>query len=93
MADGRHPSDFIGNTAEKILDEVDCSVLTVKPETFGSPVKRSSRRLSSSDPILLSGTECGMPEGNVFYEFAMLLALTQLGCLSLSSLELTVAVV
>ncbi len=33
------PGFFIGNTAEKILDEVDCSVLTVKPETFQSPVK------------------------------------------------------
>ena len=29
---------FIGNTAEKILQEVDCSVLTVKPEGFVSPV-------------------------------------------------------
>ncbi len=33
------PGVFIGNTAEKILDEVDCSVLTVKPEGFVSPVK------------------------------------------------------
>ncbi|WP_442508880.1 universal stress protein [Novipirellula sp. SH528] len=32
------PGFFIGNTAEKILDEVDCSVLTVKPATFQSPV-------------------------------------------------------
>lgn len=30
---------FIGNTAERILQEVDCSVLTVKPEGFISPVK------------------------------------------------------
>lgn len=30
---------FIGNTAEKILSEVNCSVLTVKPEGFVSPVK------------------------------------------------------
>lgn len=35
------PGFFIGNTAEKILDEVDCSVLTVKPESFVSPVKLS----------------------------------------------------
>ncbi len=35
------PGFFIGNTAEKILDEVDCSVLTVKPEAFQSPVKFS----------------------------------------------------
>ena len=33
------PGFFIGNTAEKILDEVDCSVLTVKPEGFVSPVE------------------------------------------------------
>jgi nucleotide-binding universal stress UspA family protein len=29
---------FIGNTAEKVLSEVDCSVLTVKPEGFVTPV-------------------------------------------------------
>jgi len=33
------PGFFIGNTSEVILDEVDCSVLTVKPEGFVSPVK------------------------------------------------------
>lgn len=30
---------LIGNTAEKILRQVDCSVLTVKPEGFITPVK------------------------------------------------------
>ena len=30
---------FIGNTAEKILGDIDCSVLTVKPKSFVSPVK------------------------------------------------------
>jgi nucleotide-binding universal stress UspA family protein len=30
---------LIGNTAEKVLADVDCSVLTVKPEGFQSPVK------------------------------------------------------
>jgi nucleotide-binding universal stress UspA family protein len=30
---------FIGNTAEMILDEVNCSVLTVKPNGFVSPVE------------------------------------------------------
>ncbi|MGD9339043.1 MAG: universal stress protein [Syntrophobacterales bacterium] len=30
---------FIGNSAEKILHKVDCSVLTVKPDGFVSPVK------------------------------------------------------
>ena len=32
------PGFFIGNTAERILHRVDCSVLTVKPEGFISPV-------------------------------------------------------
>ena len=32
------PGFFIGNTAEKILTKVDCSVLTVKPSAFSSPV-------------------------------------------------------
>lgn len=30
---------FIGNTAEKVLRQVDCSVLTVKPDTFVPPLK------------------------------------------------------
>lgn len=30
---------FIGNTAEEVLQQVKCSVLTVKPEGFVSPVK------------------------------------------------------
>ena len=30
---------FIGNTAENVLQKVNCSVLTVKPEGFVSPVK------------------------------------------------------
>ena len=33
------PGFFIGNTAETILDEVDCSVLTVKPEGFQSAIQ------------------------------------------------------
>jgi len=32
---------LIGNTAEKIIHEVDCSVLTVKPDGFVTPVKPS----------------------------------------------------
>jgi len=32
------PGFIIGNTAEKVLSEVNCSVLTVKPEGFVSPV-------------------------------------------------------
>jgi len=34
---------LIGNTAEKVLHQVDCSVLTVKPEGFISPVKPDQR--------------------------------------------------
>ena len=30
---------LIGNTAEKVLQQVDCSMLTVKPEGFVTPVK------------------------------------------------------
>lgn len=33
------PGYFIGNTAESILNEVSCSVLTLKPEGFISPVE------------------------------------------------------
>jgi nucleotide-binding universal stress UspA family protein len=29
---------LLGNTAEKILDTCDCSILTVKPEGFQSPL-------------------------------------------------------
>lgn len=32
------PGFIIGNTAERVLDTVDCSVLVVKPEAFVSPV-------------------------------------------------------
>ena len=30
---------FMGNTAERILRQVDCSVLTVKPDGFVTPVR------------------------------------------------------
>jgi len=33
------PGFFIGNTAEKTLAEVDCSVLAVKPKAFSTPVE------------------------------------------------------
>ncbi len=32
------PGFFIGNTAEEVLRQVDCSVLTVKPDGFVTPV-------------------------------------------------------
>ena len=33
---------FIGSTAAKVLRQVDCSVLTVKPDGFKTPVKLDS---------------------------------------------------
>jgi nucleotide-binding universal stress UspA family protein len=33
------PGLLIGNTAETVLGQVDCSVLTVKPEGFDTPVR------------------------------------------------------
>jgi nucleotide-binding universal stress UspA family protein len=32
------PGFFMGNTAEEILDQIDCSVLAIKPPGFESPV-------------------------------------------------------
>jgi len=29
---------LLGNTAERILDRCDCSILTVKPDDFVSPI-------------------------------------------------------
>jgi hypothetical protein len=34
---------FIGNTAEKVLDLLDCDILVVKPQLFGNRVKRARR--------------------------------------------------
>lgn len=39
VARGGIPGLFIGNTAEKVLSAVDCSVLTLKPEGFETPIK------------------------------------------------------
>jgi len=33
------PGLLIGNTAEKVLSTVDCSVLTLKPEGFETPIE------------------------------------------------------
>ena len=62
---------FMGNTAEKILQEVDCSVLTVKPEGFVSPVTLAQPFLGShetvrqhgndQDPTPLTDTDGGAP--------------------------------
>jgi nucleotide-binding universal stress UspA family protein len=35
------PGFFMGNTAEEILDQIDCSVLAIKPPGFESPVSLS----------------------------------------------------
>jgi universal stress protein E len=39
---------FLGNTAEVILNKVECSVLAVKPAGFVSPVKSQSRKRNSA---------------------------------------------
>jgi universal stress protein E len=43
---------FIGNTAERVLDELPCDVLVVKPPRFRSPVARARRgvRLVTTPP-------------------------------------------
>jgi universal stress protein E len=43
---------FIGNTAERVLDELPCDVLVVKPRGFRSPVARARRgaRLVTAPP-------------------------------------------
>ncbi len=38
LARGGVPGFLIGNTPEKVLSRVDCSLLTVKPESFLSPI-------------------------------------------------------
>jgi universal stress protein E len=45
---------FIGNTAERVLDELPCDVLVVKPPRFRSPVARARRgvRLVTTPPPL-----------------------------------------
>jgi nucleotide-binding universal stress UspA family protein len=47
---------LIGNTAERILQQVDCSVLTVKPEGFVSPVTVSAHRQPQVDEVSDVGT-------------------------------------
>jgi hypothetical protein len=44
---------LIGNTAERILDELTCDVLVIKPESFRSDIPRASRgvRLRISLPV------------------------------------------
>lgn len=45
---------FIGNTAESVLSDVRCSVLTIKPDGFVSPVERDLKRTvirENADPV------------------------------------------
>jgi nucleotide-binding universal stress UspA family protein len=37
------PGFFIGNTAESILEQIECSVMAVKPEGFETPVSSEER--------------------------------------------------
>jgi nucleotide-binding universal stress UspA family protein len=41
---------LIGNTAERVLQQVDCSVLTVKPDSFVTPVKLVEKKRKNSRP-------------------------------------------
>ena len=41
------PGFFIGNSAERILSSIDCSVLAVKPDSFQSPVRSFTKSLIS----------------------------------------------
>lgn len=46
---------FIGNTAETVLNRVACSVLTIKPEGFVSPIKLASFQIyDTKDEIILA---------------------------------------
>ena len=46
---------FIGNTAETVLAQVDCSVLSVKPEGFVTPVTLEDDPGNGSRPLRLTG--------------------------------------
>ncbi len=43
------PGLLIGSTAESVLGDVDCSVLTVKPDGFATPVKLDDVRAESAE--------------------------------------------
>ena len=45
---GGVPGLLVGNTAERLLYKLDCSLLTVKPDDFICPLERSSRADGSS---------------------------------------------
>ena len=44
------PGFLIGNTAERILHELDCSVLTVKPRGFATPIRPHKKKTIKTAP-------------------------------------------
>ena len=44
------PGFLIGNTAERILHELDCSVLTVKPRGFATPIRPPKKATRKKTP-------------------------------------------
>jgi len=42
------PGFFFGNTAEKILNRLDCSVLALKPKGWSSPIKPEKKTRKKS---------------------------------------------
>ena len=45
------PGLLIGNTAETILQQVDCSVLAIEPPGFVTPVTLDARGQDSDPPV------------------------------------------
>jgi universal stress protein E len=55
---------FIGNTAERVLDKLECDVLVVKPRGFKSQVsRRATGRLSSSRRVPAKARAASRPRG------------------------------
>jgi nucleotide-binding universal stress UspA family protein len=42
---------LLGNTAEKVLDTCDCSILTVKPDDFVSPIEPVSTPVQAQSGV------------------------------------------
>ena len=49
------PGLFLGNTAEKVLASCDCSILTIKPESFRSPIPLLDSELAIPDRSTVVG--------------------------------------
>lgn len=55
---------FLGNTAEKLLDSCDCSILTVKPEEFISPIESGVRpQRAECDKSSPKDSSCNISDG------------------------------